>query len=260
MQAIRIIPCLDVADGRVVKGVSYLDLRDAGDPVELAKGYSQEGADELVILDITASAEGRATTVEVVRRAADEVFIPLTVGGGIGSVEDARRLLRAGADKVSVNSGAVERPELLEELATEFGCQCTVLALDVRRSAGSEGPASGYEIVTHGGRRPTGIDALEWARRGVALGAGELLVTSMDRDGTETGYDVRLLAEIAAVVEVPLIASGGVGTLDHLADGFLQGGADGLLAASIFHFGRSTIAEARRHLQVRGVPVRPEEN
>ncbi|MGO9198874.1 MAG: imidazole glycerol phosphate synthase subunit HisF [Acidimicrobiales bacterium] len=251
MQAVRIIPCLDIDNGRVVKGVTYLDLRDAGDPVELARLYSDGGADELVILDITASSDGRATTVDVVSRAAEEVFIPLTVGGGIRSVDDARRLLRAGADKVSVNTAAVLRPELVEEIAVEFGTQCTVLAVDVKRCA------SGFEVFTHGGRSPTGIDAIEWVARGAALGAGEMLVTSMDRDGTELGYDVELLARIAAEVDVPLIASGGVGTLDHLAEGFLQGGADGLLAASIFHFGRYSIADARRHLASRGVPVRP---
>ncbi len=252
MQAVRIIPCLDVDNGRVVKGVTYLDLRDAGDPVELARLYSDAGADELVILDITASSDGRETTIGVVSRAADQVFIPLTVGGGIRTVGDARRLLRAGADKVSVNTAAVGRPSLVAEIATEFGTQCTVLAVDVKKTAGS-----GYEVVTHGGRQPTGIDAIEWVVQGVGLGAGELLVTSMDRDGTEAGYDVELLALISAAVEVPLIASGGVGTLDHLAEGFLEGGADGLLAASIFHFGRYSIAEAREHLSARGVPVRP---
>ncbi len=252
MQAVRIIPCLDVDNGRVVKGVTYLDLRDAGDPVELARLYSDAGADELVILDITASSDGRETTIGVVSRAADQVFIPLTVGGGIRTVGDARRLLRAGADKVSVNTAAVGRPSLVAEIATEFGTQCTVLAVDVKKTAGS-----GYEVVTHGGRQPTGIDAIEWVVQGVGLGAGELLVTSMDRDGTESGYDVELLALISAAVEVPLIASGGVGTLDHLAEGFLEGGADGLLAASIFHFGRYSIAEAREHLSARGVPVRP---
>jgi cyclase len=263
MQAVRIIPCLDVDRGRVVKGVTYLDLRDAGDPVELARLYSDAGADELVVLDITASSDGRETTIGVVSRAAEEVFIPLTVGGGIRSVDDARRLLRAGADKVSVNTAAVERPSLLAEIATEFGTQCTVLAVDVRKTGEAPGRAleqvagSGYEVVTHGGRQPTGLDAIEWVVQGVERGAGELLVTSMDRDGTEAGYDLELLALISAAVDVPLIASGGVGTLDHLAAGFLEGGADGLLAASIFHFGRYSIAQAREHLAARGVPVRP---
>jgi cyclase len=251
--AVRIIPCLDIHGGRVVKGVTYVDLRDAGDPVELASAYSEAGADELVILDIAASSDERETTVEVVRRAAEQVFIPLTVGGGIRNTSDARRLLRAGADKVSVNSAAVARPELVSELAEEFGSQCVVLALDVKRDE-----RGSFEVVTHGGRRPTGIDALAWAEGAEALGAGELLVTSMDRDGTEAGYDVELLAGISQRSALPLIASGGVGTLDHLADGYLSGGADGLLAASIFHFGRFTIGEARRHLAGRGVPVRPE--
>ena len=231
--------------------------------MELARLYSDAGADELVVLDITASSDGRETTIGVVSRAAEEVFIPLTVGGGIRSVDDARRLLRAGADKVSVNTAAVERPSLLAEIATEFGTQCTVLAVDVRKTGEAPGRAleqvagSGYEVVTHGGRQPTGLDAIEWVVQGVERGAGELLVTSMDRDGTEAGYDVELLALISAAVDVPLIASGGVGTLDHLAAGFLEGGADGLLAASIFHFGRYSIAQAREHLAARGVPVRP---
>lgn len=254
MQAVRIIPCLDIDAGRVVKGVTYVDLRDAGDPVELAAAYSEAGADELVILDITATSDDRATVLDVVTRAAEEVFIPLTVGGGIRSLEDGRALLRAGADKVSVNSAAVARPGLVSELAEHFGSQCVVLAIDVRRG-GAGGPA--FEVVTHGGRSPTGMDALEWAAGAEALGAGELLVTSMDRDGTETGYDVELLAAISERSELPLIASGGVGDLDDLAAGFLEGHADGLLAASIFHFGRYSIDEARRHLDAAGVPVRP---
>lgn len=256
MQAVRIIPCLDLDEGRVVKGVTYVDLRDAGDPVELAAAYSAGGADELVMLDITASAHGRETTVDVVSRAAEQVFIPLTVGGGIRTADDARALLRAGADKVSVNSAAVARPEVLTEIAGEFGSQCAVLAIDARRSRDEKGRPY-FEVVTHGGRRPTGLDVLEWAERGVSAGAGELLVTSMDRDGTEAGYDLELLASLSRAVEVPLVASGGVGTLEHLAEGYLVGGADGLLAASIFHFGRHTIDEARRYLASRGVPVRP---
>lgn len=251
METARIIPCLDLEKGRVVKGVSYVDLRDAGDPVELARRYSEAGADELVMLDITASAEGRATMVEVVSRAAEEVFIPLTIGGGISDLAGAHRLLRAGADKVAVNSAAVGRPELIGELASELGSQCVVLAIDARRRG------EGYEVVTHGGRRPTGRDAVAWAAEGAGRGAGELLVTSMDRDGTELGYDTDLLAAVAAATELPLVASGGVGTLEHLAEGYLVGHADGLLAASIFHYGRFSIAEARRHLRQRGVPVRP---
>ncbi len=261
MQAVRIIPCLDIDGGRVVKGVNYLDLRDAGDPVELAKAYSRAGADELVILDITATPDGRDTTLAVVARAAEEVFIPLTVGGGIRNRADARRLLRAGADKISVNSAAVERPALLAELAEEFGTQCVVLAVDVKRSVldgdAREHGCPRFEVVTHGGRRRTGVDALEWTSGASQRGAGELLVTSMDRDGTESGYDLELLAAIASATELPLVASGGVGNLEHLAAGFLEGGADGLLAASIFHFGRHSIADARSYLASRGVPVRP---
>ncbi len=250
MEAVRIIPCLDLDRGRVVKGVRYKELRDAGDPVALARRYGEEGADELVILDITASAEGRATTLDVVARAAAEVFIPLTVGGGVSSVESARRLLRAGADKVAVNSAAVARPALISELAAEFGSQCVVLAVDARRRK------EDYEVVTHGGRRRTGLDLMAWVSEGASRGAGELLVTSMDRDGTEAGYDLELYASIAQLVELPLVASGGVGNLDQLAAGYLEGRADGLLAASIFHFGRYSLAEARRHLAAAGVPLR----
>lgn len=252
MEAVRIIPCLDVDAGRVVKGVEFVDIRDAGDPVELARRYDDEGADELVILDITASSDARRTMVEVVERAAEEVFVPLTVGGGIRSVSDARALLRAGADKVAVNSAAVADPGLLSEIAAEFGTQCVVLAMDARRRGDGA-----WEVVTHGGRRPSGLDAVEWAARGAELGAGEMLVTSMDRDGTEAGYDLELTSAISAAVRVPVIASGGVGNLDHLVDGAREGHADGLLAASIFHFGRFTIDDARRHLLERGVPTRP---
>ena len=252
MRATRVIPCLDVDAGRVVKGVEFVGLRDAGDPVELAHKYDEADADELVILDITASSDDRSTMLEVVRRAAETVFIPLTVGGGIRSVPDARALLRAGADKVAVNSAAVARPELLSELAAEFGSQCVVLAMDARRR-----PDGTWEVVTHGGRRPTGLDAVEWARRSARLGAGEVLVTSMDRDGTELGYDVALTRAVVGAVRLPVIASGGVGTLDHLVAGASEGGADGLLAASIFHFGRYTIAEAKRYLAAAGVTTRP---
>jgi cyclase len=250
METARLIPCLDLDKGRVVKGVEYLELRDAGEPVELARRYSEEGADELVMLDITASAEKRATMLELVSRAAEQVFIPLTVGGGVASVDDARRLLRAGADKVAVNSAAVARPELISELAGEFGSQCVVLAIDAKKTGKS------YEVRTHGGRRRSGYEVLAWAREGEERGAGELLVTSMDRDGTELGYDNELYFQLSHAVELPLVASGGVGNLDQLAEGYLEGGADGLLAASIFHFGRFSLADARAHLRQRGVPLR----
>jgi cyclase len=245
--------------GRVVKGVEFVELRDAGDPVELAARYDAEGADELVILDITASSDDRSIMIGIVERAAEEVFIPLTIGGGIRSVSDARGLLRAGADKVAVNSAAVARPGLITELASEFGSQCVVVAMDARRQAGEirEDAALRFDVVTHGGRRPTGLDAIEWARTCAQLGAGELLVTSMDRDGTELGYDVELTGAISAAVRVPIIASGGVGSLDHLVAGAVQGGADGLLAASIFHFGRCTVTQAKEHLASRGIGVRP---
>ncbi len=259
MKSVRVIPCLDIDGGRVVKGIEFLDLRDAGDPVELAARYDAEGADELVMLDITASSDDRETMVSLVGRAAEEVFIPLAIGGGLRSVEDARRLLRAGADKVTVNSAAVARPELVAELAGEFGSQCIVVAIDARRRVSPRPEPSGtsFEVVTHGGRRPTGLDALDWARRCEDLGAGELLVTSMDRDGTELGYDIELVRAMSGAVRLPLIASGGVGTLDHLVEGACQGGADGLLAASIFHFGGVSITEAKRHLAAHGVTVRP---
>jgi imidazole glycerol-phosphate synthase subunit HisF len=251
MRTARVIPCLDVDAGRVVKGVNFVGLRDAGDPVELAARYDAEGADELVFLDITASSDARDTTVEMAAHVAEQVFIPFTIGGGIRTVDDARRLLRAGADKVSVNTAAVDRPELVSELAGEFGTQCVVVAIDARRSE------LGFEVFTHGGRTPTGLDALDWARRVVELGAGEILLTSMDRDGTKTGFDVELTAAVSDAVTVPVIASGGVGTLDHLVEGVTEGRADAVLAASIFHFGQHTIAEAKATMAAAGIDVRP---
>lgn len=254
MRSVRIIPCLDVDDGRVVKGVNFVGLRDAGDPVELAARYDREGADELVFLDITASSDARDTIIDVVRRTAEEVFIPFTVGGGVRSVEDARRILRAGADKVSVNTAAVERPALIRELAAEFGSQCVVVAIDARRS---DAVPSGFEVFTHGGRTPAGIDAVGWAGEAERLGAGEFLQTSMDRDGTRDGFDLEMLQAIGAAARVPLVASGGVGGLDHLVEGAREGGADAVLAASIFHFGEHSIAEAKRHMAAAGIVVRP---
>jgi len=254
MQTVRVVPCLDVDRGRVVKGVNFVGLRDAGDPVELAARYDREGADELVFLDITASVDSRDTTIDMVRRTAEEVFIPFTVGGGIRSVEDARRILRAGADKVSVNTAAVDGPELVTGLAAEFGIQCVVVAVDARRSTAVP---SGFEVFTHGGRTPTGRDAVAWVAEVVALGAGEILLTSMDRDGTRDGFDIEMLKAVGAVATVPLIASGGVGDLDHLVQGATEGGADAVLAASIFHFGEHTVADAKRHLAGAGVAVRP---
>ena len=258
MRVPRIIPCLDVTGGRVVKGINFVDLVDAGDPVELAERYDREGADELVFLDITASSDGRDTMVDVVRRTAEQVFIPFTVGGGIRSVDDARTMLRAGADKVSVNTAAVQRPELIAEIATEFGAQCVVCAIDAkRRPEGSGFPRESWEVYLHGGRTPTGIDAIEWARRAVELGAGEILLTSMDRDGTKEGFDLELTRAVVAAVGVPVIASGGVGTLEHLVEGVRDGGATGVLAASIFHFGQHTIAEAKDVMVAAGITVRP---
>ncbi len=254
MQTVRVVPCLDVDRGRVVKGINFVGLRDAGDPVELAARYDREGADELVFLDITASVDSRDTTIDMVRRTAEEVFIPFTVGGGIRSVEDARRILRAGADKVSVNTAAVDGPELVTGLAAEFGIQCVVVAVDARRSTAVP---SGFEVFTHGGRTPTGRDAVAWVAEVVALGAGEILLTSMDRDGTRDGFDIEMLKAVGAVATVPLIASGGVGDLDHLVQGATEGGADAVLAASIFHFGEHTVADAKRHLAGAGVAVRP---
>jgi cyclase len=250
----RLIPCLDVDNGRVVKGVNFIGLRDAGDPVELAARYSAEGADEVVFLDITASSDARATMLDVVARTADQVFIPLTVGGGIRRVEDIRATLRAGADKVSINTAAIQRPELISQGAEAFGCQCIVLAIDARKTGAT---ASGWEVFSHGGRQATGLDALEWARRGVALGAGEILLTSMDRDGTQAGYDLALTAAIAEAVSVPVIASGGVGTLEHLYEGLTAGKASAVLAASIFHFGTFSLCQAKAYLQAKGVAIRP---
>ena len=255
MRTVRVIPCLDVDRGRVVKGVNFVALRDAGDPVELAARYDAEGADEVIFLDITASSDARDTILDVARRTAEEVFIPFTVGGGIRSVDDARVLLRAGADKVSVNTAAVVRPELVSELSVEFGAQCVVVAIDARRSADASVP-SGYEVFTHGGRTPTGIDAVAWARRAEQLGAGEILLTSMDRDGTRDGFDVGLTRAVADAVNVPVIASGGVGALEHLVEGVTEGHADAVLAASIFHFGEHTVAEAKAVLDRAGVNVR----
>jgi len=250
----RIIPCLDVAKGRVVKGVNFVHLRDAGDPVELAKFYNAEGADEIVFLDITASYENRATMLDVVRRTAEQVFIPVTVGGGIRTLEDIRATLSAGADKTSLNTAAIQHPELIHAGAEQFGAQCIVLAIDARSNANTP---SGYEVYIHGGRTPTGKDVLEWAQQGVALGAGELLLTSMDRDGTKQGYDLTLNATISNAVSVPVIASGGVGTLEHFYEGLTVGKADAVLAASIFHFGEFRVCDVKRFLQKQHIVVRP---
>lgn len=265
MKVVRVIPCLDVADGRVVKGVNFVNLRDAGDPVELAAAYDTQGADELVFLDIGASHEERETTVAMAAAVAERVFIPFTIGGGIRSVDDARRLLRAGADKVSINSAAVARPDLVAEIAAEFGSQCCVVAIDGRRhhpdpdhdSSSVEPPPSGFEVYTHGGRRPTGLDVVDWAARVVELGAGEILLTSMDRDGTREGFDHAMTRAVAGAVSVPVIASGGVGGVEHLAPGVVDGGADAVLAASIFHFGEATVADAKASLTEAGLVVRP---
>ena len=256
MHAKRVIPCLDVDRGRVVKGTSFVNLRDAGDPIELAERYDADGADELVFLDITATSDQRETVVDLARRTADNVFIPFTIGGGIRSVADAQAVLDAGADKVAVNSAAVARPELIDELAAQFGSQCVVLAIDARRRAPAAGAADGWEVHVAGGRRATGRDAVAWAREGVERGAGEILLTSMDRDGTNRGYDLPLTRAVADAVGVPVIASGGAGELDHLVEA-LQAGADAVLCASIFHYGRYTVADVKRHLERAGVPIRP---
>lgn len=254
MRNVRVIPCLDVDNGRVVKGVNFVGIRDAGDPVELAARYDLEGADEVVFLDITATSDDRVTMRDVVARTAESVFIPLTVGGGVRTVEDARSLFRAGADKVSVMSAAVYRPELVNELSIEFGAQAVVVAIDARRRADG---AVGYEVFTHGGRTPTGIDAVAWAAEVATRGAGEILLTSMDRDGTRDGFELELTRAVVDATNIPVVASGGVGTLDHLVDGALIAGADAVLAASIFHFGEFTIAQAKAHLTAHGVTVRP---
>ena len=250
--AVRVIPCLDVDGGRVVKGVNFQDLRDAGDPVEMAQVYDREGADELVFLDITASSDSRETTYDVVRRTAEQVFIPLTVGGGVRSVDDVDRLLRAGADKVSLNTAAIARPDLLREAAERFGSQCIVLSVDARRAAGTP---SGFEVTTHGGRKGTGIDAVEWSARGQELGVGEILLNSMDADGTRAGYDIEMTRAVRAVVTVPVIASGGAGTLDDFSPA-VDAGADAVLAASVFHFGTLRIGEVKQALRAAGHEVR----
>ena len=247
----RIIPCLDVDDGRVVKGTNFVDIRDAGDPVELAERYDAEGADELVFLDITASHEGRETIVELARRTAENVFIPFTIGGGIRSVEDARAVLGAGADKVAVNSAALKRPELLTELAEVFGSQCVVIAIDAKREEDGT-----YGVYLNGGRVATGRDAIEWAMEATRLGAGEILLTSMDRDGTNVGYELELTRRVAEATDVPVIASGGAGNLEHLVEAIEEGAADAVLCASIFHYGRYTVGQAKEHMAVHGIPVR----
>ena len=251
----RIIPCMDVDAGRVVKGVQFVDIRDAGNPVEIARRYDEEGADELTFLDITASSDQRETMVHVVEQVAGEVFIPLTVGGGIREVADIRRMLNAGADKVGINTAAVFNPEFVKQAAERFGSQCIVVAIDAKQVSAAGEPLC-WEIFTHGGRKPTGIDAVEWAQKMVAFGAGEILLTSMDRDGTRDGFDIALTRAISDAIDVPVIASGGVGNLEHLAEGIIAGGADAVLAASIFHFGEYTVGEAKQHMAKRGIEVR----
>ena len=251
----RIIPCLDVENGRVVKGVNFVDIRDAGDPVEVAKRYNEQGADEITFLDITATHEGRATTVKTVEKIAEQVFIPLTVGGGIRSVEDIRVMLNAGADKVGINSAAITNPNLVKEASERFGSQCIVVAIDAKKVSVEAEPLR-WEIFTHGGRKPTGIDAVEWAKKMAELGAGEILLTSMDGDGTKKGFDLKLTRAISDAVSVPVIASGGVGNLEHLVEGVLEGGADAVLAASIFHFGEFTVPQAKAYMAERGIEVR----
>ena len=250
----RIIPCLDVDKGRVVKGVQFVDIRDAGDPVEVARRYNEQGADEITFLDITASHEGRDTTLHIVERMAGEVFIPLTVGGGVRELQDIRNLLNAGADKVAINSAAIFNPEFVGEAAQRFGSQCIVVAIDAKQISFGENPC--WEIFTHGGRKSTGIDAIEWARKVTELGAGEILLTSMDRDGTKNGFDLALTSKVSDEVNVPVIASGGVGTLQHLADGIIKGKADAVLAASIFHFGEHSVPEAKKFMAEQGINVR----
>jgi cyclase len=256
MLKVRVIPCLDVKDGRVVKGVRFLDLRDAGDPVEAAIAYDAAGADELCFLDITASHENRGILLDVVRRTADQCFMPLTVGGGVRSLVDIRNLLLAGADKVSINTAAISEPQLVAEASRKFGAQCIVVAIDAKRVPGAAGAAPRFELFTHGGRRPTGLDAVDFARKVVALGAGEILLTSMDRDGTGEGFDIELTRSVADAVGIPVIASGGAGTLDHLIAGVRDGHASAVLAASIFHFGTFSISEAKTHMVAAGIPMR----
>lgn len=251
----RIIPCLDVENGRVVKGVKFLDIRDAGDPVEVARRYNEQGADEITFLDITASHEGRETTVHTVEQIAEQVFIPLTVGGGIREVNDVRVMLNAGADKVSINTAAIFRPELVREAADRFGSQCIVVAIDAKKVS-QPGEIDRWEIFTHGGRKPTGLDAVEWAVKMAQFGAGEILLTSMDQDGVKSGYDLGVTRAISDAVPIPVIASGGVGNLQHLVDGVVEGGADAVLAASIFHFGEYTVPQAKQYMRERGVEVR----
>jgi cyclase len=251
----RIIPCLDVENGRVVKGVKFLDIRDAGDPVEVAKRYDEQGADEITFLDITASHEERETMVHTVERMASQVFIPLTVGGGIRTCEDIRRMLNAGADKVSINTAAVFNPEFVREAAQRFGSQCIVVAIDAKKVS-AEGEPDRWEIFTHGGRKPTGLDAVEWAKKMVEYGAGEILLTSMDQDGVKSGYDLGVTRAVSEAVHVPVIASGGVGNLDHLVEGCIEGKADAVLAASIFHFNEYTIPQAKQYMRERGIEVR----
>ncbi|MDO9215227.1 MAG: imidazole glycerol phosphate synthase subunit HisF [Methylococcales bacterium] len=251
----RIIPCLDVDNGRVVKGVQFVDIRDAGDPVEIARRYDREGADEITFLDITATHHERGTMVHVVEQVASEVFIPLTVGGGIRTLDDIRTMLNAGADKVGINSAAIFRPEFVREAAERFGSQCIVVAIDAKKVS-ADGEPNRWEIFTHGGRKPTGIDAVEWAIKMVEFGAGEILLTSMDKDGTKSGFNLPLTRAVSEAVSVPVIASGGVGNLDHLAEGILEGKADAVLAASIFHFGEYTIEQAKRHMAAKGIEVR----
>ena len=259
MLAKRIIPCLDVTGGRVVKGVNFVELRDAGDPVEIAARYNEQGADEITFLDITATSDGRDLILQIIEDVASQVYIPLTVGGGVRTVEDVRRLLNAGADKTSFNSAAIANPRVIRETSERYGSQCIVVAIDAKRRTAPDELAArgeGWDVYSHGGRRNTGLDALEWVRKMADYGAGEILLTSMDRDGTKSGFDLALTRAVSDVVDIPVIASGGVGSLDHLAEGIREGGADAVLAASIFHYGEFTVGEAKRHLAAQGIPVR----